>query len=485
MALILNPMWRMRREQGYVLLYRLTDIGTVAEQSFIHPLKAITIALFDGKRTVEDVAHALNYVTGRPVEPHNVKQFLDENSRYFIEASEVSERLRRRYDPLEFVMDADSIDFTFKRPLAPLSLVYMVTNACRTNCIYCYAERQRHGKGGPLLPLPRVKELIEETAELRIPVIHFSGGDPFMHPDILDILEHTVARDILPVISTKCVLSEATVDRLAEIGIPRVQISIDSPDPDTIFLLTGARNYLEEMIPVIKRLKAKGIKVATKTVLTSYNVRQVPALVDLLASLGVDDIGLGEYVRSLYRHLDDNLFMSHEDLKWLDETVQRLREKYSSTSISTSWVFAPEPKSRREKERAFLNRARCTAGMQQLAIYPDGKVVPCEEVPSTPEFVVGDLSKQSILEVWNSERLMQLIRPPKEKFLGQPCYDCLDFYECHAFLGRCFVHALKAYGTPYAPPPECPKSSPSGLRLQTSPICVDPKSSQSSDCDSC
>ncbi len=470
MPLILNPEWRMRKEFGYVLLYRITDIGTIAEQSFIHPLDAIAIALFDGKRTIEEVASALSYVTGHPVDNQKIEQFLDKNSRYFIEASDVPFSKQRKYDPVEFVMPADSVDFIERRLRAPLWLIFMITNDCRTDCIYCYAEKQRHGNGDKPLSTSRIKELIKEASELHIPSINFTGGDPFMHPQILDILEYTISNDILPVISTKCALSQAVIGRLAEIGMPRVQISIDSYDPETNFFLIGIKNYAEEMIPVIRNLKAKGIKTVTKTVITPYNLYQIPTLVDMLVSLGVDNIGLSEYIRSLHHHPGDDLFLSYDQLKWLAEKVEEQKEKFGSSIISFDSKLAPQPEGK-GKERAFSTRARCSAGMQQLAIYPDGKVVPCEETPSTLEFVVGDLSKESILEVWNSERLIEAIRPSRDKFWGQSCYDCLDLYECHTFLGRCFIHSLKAYGTRYAPAPECPKAPDSGVRLQSSPVC--------------
>ncbi|MGQ9608274.1 MAG: radical SAM protein [bacterium] len=474
MPLILNPEWKMRKESGYVLLYRITDIGTIVEQSFIHPLDAIVIALFDGERTVEEVTSVLNYITGHPVNVGDVELFIDKNSRYFVESSDILPKLRKKYDPLEFVMSADSVDFIERRPIAPLWLIFMITNDCRADCIYCYAEKQRYGNGGKPLSLSRIKELIKESAELHIPSINFTGGDPFMHPHILDILEYTIANDILPVVSTKCALSPEVVDRLAEIGMPRVQISIDSYDPETNLFMIGVKDYLEEMIPVIRRLKIKEIKTVTKTVVTPYNLYQIPFLVDLLVSLGVDNIGLSEYIRSLHHHPGDELFLSYDQLKWLTDEVGKLREKYGFSIISFDSKLAPEPKDK-AKERAFSMRVKCTAGIQQLAIYPDGKVVPCEETPSTPEFVVGDLSKESILEVWNSERLIASIRPPRDKFFGQPCYDCLDFYECHAFLGRCFIHSLKVYGTKYAPAPECPKAPFTNVRLQSSPVCVDPK----------
>ena len=483
MSLILDAAWKLRRERDYVLLYKLSYVGFVDDYKLITPQAAILFSLFDGERTTEQVAEALSYVTGLhpDISVQTVNQFLDEYGNCLVDISQVPKEQIRIYNPLKFVMNTNDVDLTPKRLIAPLFLVYMVTNACCANCIYCYAGKQEEDGSydGGLMPLPRVKEFLQETAELEIPTIIISGGDPFMHPNILEILEQTISLGILPNVSTKCILPKGVVDRLSEIGLKRLQISVDSPYSETVAFMTGVRNenYLQGIISTIKRVVRAGITVETNMVITSYNLRHIPELVDILQSLGVRSIGLSNYVISFYRHSDD-ILLSEEDLDWLEETVNTLREKYKGVDIkyggrqlAESLLEKVVKIGTKEREKYFARRTRCTAGMRQLAIYPDGKVVPCEEAPPTKEFVFGNLKRQSIKEIWNSERLIEVIRPPREKFIGQPCYDCLDFYECHAYLGRCYMHALKAYGTPYAPPPECPKApSQSGLFL-TSKSC--------------
>ena len=423
----------------------------------------MTMALFDGEKSSEDIAEILSYINGTDLEStvKFVENFISKNSEYLVEASRLSTDSLRKYDPLKFVMNIEDVDLSKKRLIAPLSLVMLVTNKCRTNCIYCYAERKEREQ---VLPLSRINEIISEAAEIGVSLITFSGGDPFMRKDFIDILEHTINVDIVPTTSTKCALSEEHIDRLAEIGLKRLQISLDSPEPATADFLTKTHNYLGSMIPVIQNLVRVGIKVETNSVITPYNVYQAPELIEKLIELGVSGIRITPYGRSHYRH-SDQLFLSSEEVKWLDETLKEFIEKYGGDIIKYSGsANETQPKTFEEKTKAYINRAACTAGTQAIVIHHDGKVVTCEEIPSTSEYIVGDLSKQSILDVWNSEHLMELIIPNRERFIGQPCYDCLDFYECHAYKGRCVRDALKAYSTPYAPCPRCPYAPPA-LRL--------------------
>jgi len=421
------------------------------------------MALWDGKKSSEDIAEILSYINGTSLEStvKFVENFISKNSEYLVEASRLPPGNVRKYDPLKFVMNIEDLDLSKKRLIAPLSLVMLVTNKCRTNCIYCYAERNKREQA---LSLSRIKEIISEAAEIGVSLITFSGGDPFTRKDFIDILEHTLNMDIVPATSTKCALSEARIERLAKIGLKRLQISLDSPEPATADFLTRTHNYLGSMIPVIQNLVKAGIKVETNSVITPYNIYQVPELIEKLVELGVSGIRISPYARTYYRH-SDQLFLSSEDVKWLDEALKEFIEKYGRSTVRYSGsANEAQLNTFKEKAKAYADRAMCTAGTQSLVIHHDGKVTGCEELPSTSEYVVGDLSRQSILDIWNSKRLMEFIIPNREKFIGQPCYDCLDFYECHAYKGRCVRDALKAYGTPYAPCPRCPYAPPA-LRL--------------------
>ncbi len=464
MQLILGPEWRLRKERGSILLYKISDAGTIEDYRLITPQTAILISLFDGERSENNVIEALAYVTGHSLKyaSEMVRSFITDAGDCLVDVKSVKNK--RKLNPMDFIMNSEDVDLIHRRLSAPLTLVYMVTNECQANCIYCYAGKQ--GGNNDLLSLHRVREILEECVELGIHAITISGGDPFMHPNILDILRYIVDLELIYSISTKCFLSETVINRLVEIGIDRIQISIDSPNSRTMKILTGIENYVEKMSLVIKCFISKGITVSTNSVITAYNIREIPELISLLASLGIRNIGLSAYTRSYYRHTD-TLFPSDDDIKWLQDLIPYLQDKYDYINIKYNGKKDPEPYGK-EKIKAFAMRTRCTAGMRQLAIYPDGKVVTCEEVPAIPEFIVGDLSRQSIREIWNSEKLFEVIRPPREKFQGQPCYNCLDFYECHAYLGRCYMQALKSYGNFYAPTPECPKAQP-GLRIESRP----------------
>jgi radical SAM protein with 4Fe4S-binding SPASM domain len=86
-----------------------------------------------------------------------------------------------------------------------------------------------------------------------------------------------------------------------------------------------------------------------------------------------------------------------------------------------------------------------------MQIAPDGLVTLCEQMPQTKEHTIGDVRKQTIMEIWNSDRLLHYIYPDEDRFKGTACFDCGHFEECHRASGHCFRDALFFHGSRYMP----------------------------------
>jgi len=448
--LVLRPDLRLRREAHFVSLWRLGDDAAVYDFARLDPSTAVMLGLFDGRRTVAQVLAAFSRVSRVP-EPRvrdSLVQFLAEDPTRLVAAEEMPEEQRGRYDPRSFVIPLADVDLTVKRPNAPMSLMWMITNACPANCVYCFAERQRHGEGGAPMSLARIIELLDEAARLGVVGAMVEGGDPFLHPHIVEIVGAMIARGMHVAISTKCELSDDTVTRSIEAGLRRLQVSIDTVDEETHVALTRAPGLLHGTLATVRRAVAAGFdQIIVNAVVTAYNFRQMRSLVGELASLGVTTVHFADYTRSIYVHHDD-LFLTADEIKEVANTAQELQDEFPDITVRFD----------REEVRPFADRALCTAGLFSLTIHPDGKVVLCEQAPSDGPAVVGDLSTQSLVEVWNSEAIPRFLHPDRSWFGGTACETCPDFDECHTGLGRCFIKSMKAFGVLFGPEPDCPRA---------------------------
>jgi radical SAM protein with 4Fe4S-binding SPASM domain len=260
--------------------------------------------------------------------------------------------------------------------------------------------------------------------------------------------------------------------RLAELGIGRdqpgvvargLQVSVDSVDNQLASWLTGVNNYLERAKSTTANLVAAGLNPRIKCVMTPYNWDQAEQIVDLFSSLGARRFQFVQYGRSIYRHSDD-LFLTREQKLNLSESMPRLVAQHPDLEI----VFQDdtgESKTNEQIKEDWQQRAICTGGRAALLVLPNGDVSLCEQIPHIPANVVGNLLRESLLEIWNGASVDSFIHPDRSRFEGTVCSSCPDFDECHVGRGYCYRDALSAFGSLYDAPPACPRQEKVPLRL--------------------
>jgi radical SAM protein with 4Fe4S-binding SPASM domain len=112
---------------------------------------------------------------------------------------------------------------------------------------------------------------------------------------------------------------------------------------------------------------------------------------------------------------------------------------------------------------------KCSALNSHFFILPDGKATICEQLYWSPRFITGDVSVNSISEVWNSpasEKLMNLKRTAIQD--SSPCKMCNLFEPCFNAGNRCWVDIVKVYGRENwdYPDPRCAFAPPMMNDLQ-------------------
>jgi len=96
-----------------------------------------------------------------------------------------------------------------------------------------------------------------------------------------------------------------------------------------------------------------------------------------------------------------------------------------------------------------------------MIILPDGRVTICEELYNHPQFIIGDVSTHSIMEVWNSEKALKLFNIERESISDKStCKKCEGFDSCRHNKGVCWKIILMAYGNENwdFPDPRCPQA---------------------------
>ena len=478
MALILDPRLHMRRDVNRVVIYpRITrEFNDNDFVYFLHPLDAVLLVLFDGKRSESDVAICWGSLlnVGKDDAEKYLKSFLSKQMtggktiRHFLVEEDCLHR-KSQYEITTFLIPETEINLHEKRCQIPIKFFFLPTMNCATNCIYCYND-VASGREKIPLSLTRIEELLIEARSLDIFNIIFSGGDPFSRKDIFDILEIMKTLDMRAQIPTKYPLDKSQIMKLAKINdTVDLQISIDALNPTILDAIVGVLGYHEKIFQTLRDLSDIGTPVRTNSVLMPFNIKDSVNLIEFLAGLGnVYRIQLTPYTRSLYRH-DDSMFVEQNMLSEFGKDIGTIRAKYPNININLSAPVNVDEENEKlfeSKQKSFAKRALCTAGLWGFILLPDGQVTGCEEFCWHPKFIMGDLREQSIMDMWVSAKTHFLLSQPKEYFVGSVCETCTLFNECIRGLGRCIRDTMKAYGldNDNYPDPHCPMA-PAGLKI--------------------
>ena len=488
---VMNPYFRIRNELDHVIVFGCQDLGHWR----FHRSFGVVLALCNGQRTVADIArltrplvHLNNDEKALDLATQNVKKILYQTSRtkeeikglppsqdkslpastVILLKSEFDKKFRGvcvphvEYDARSFlpkdVTQVGNPPFQVAHCPVPASLTWHLTSDCATNCKYCYLKR----RSVKPMPLKRALELLDEAADIGVFNIDCAGGDVLCYPYLFDILERIQQHKFLPfLLSTKALITEDVAKKLSRYRetIWRLQYSIDTDDEMIANYLVGVPNFPDRAFLSIKNALDAGLPVAAKAVITPYNVLTIPRLYRKLKTLGVQHINLATYSRSGYYHTD-NLFCNNESYLWLHEEIEKLKQEFDDVFMLQNGAPTFESTSSESRKEAWKERIFCPAGHSSMMICADGKVIPCEQMPETDEYFCGDVSHQSIMEVWNGDRLKDMTYGvSREKFKGTECYDCDEREECHYIKGYCIRDLALFTENIFQPPLNCHKCS--------------------------
>ncbi len=464
--LALHPEWVLRNETNKVIIYLMSNYE--CSYMILDPVSATIVPFLNGRRNVKELAEIIHFTLSLPsidkarslleqlVEKLNVK---DER----VAVLEKPALWSVDYNPLDFIISPDDFDDE-RRLTKPLSILIYFSGFCQTNCIYCYADLANMRRPDHL-SLEQWTHILQEALKLDIRKVNLTGGDPLGRPDSIDFLCNLIENGFLFMASTKCYVSLSDAQRMVEVGFNEsvnavdrdFQVSIDSPDPVIADRMMRSEGYLDRATETVRNLIKAGIPAQVKAVLTTFNYHQVRDHVKTFAELGVKFFRFTCYSRTYYRH-DDDLFLSDEMKAMAADLLKTVADELPEITIegdAKKYIPTDQQNSQQRREDLWAVRSGCSGGRTNLGIAPDGRALLCEQMPLEDSYFVGDLKKQSILEVWNSQELLDFIFPEREGFAGTPCYSCADFDECIHNIGHCYRDSFFAYGNLLHPPPNC------------------------------
>ncbi len=208
----------------------------------------------------------------------------------------------------------------FGRPVKSMRI--QVNTTCNLKCFFCHME------GTPIqmekLTPEEIERVVETASRHGVNKIKFTGGEPLLRPDILEIVKRTrkhITGDIS--MTTNGFRLPSLASKLKEAGLDRVNISMHSIDNDGFEFITGTDGLdrAKEAVAAAVSAGFTGIKV-NFVVLRGVNVDQIERMIDF-CSLNGATLQLIEYETAKDKLDSENYLKYHQDLGGLSDDLER------------------------------------------------------------------------------------------------------------------------------------------------------------------
>jgi molybdenum cofactor biosynthesis enzyme MoaA len=149
------------------------------------------------------------------------------------------------------------------------NLWFQITGTlCNLTCTHCFISCSPSNHAFEFLDYDTVIRTLEESVKLGVKEYYFTGGEPFMHPRILDILEATLRIGPATVLSNGTLFRDKTVERLKEIRDGSIyslelRVSIDGPNAASNDRIRGEGSFDRAMAGVKKVIDAGFLPIVT------------------------------------------------------------------------------------------------------------------------------------------------------------------------------------------------------------------------------
>lgn len=328
--------------------------------------------------------------------------------------------------PIYFI---NSKDMTASNSLQELAIE--IIQKCPNNCIHCSSFSGLCKSN--VMPLEKVKEVVDDAKDLGAKLICISGGEPFLHKELKDIVDYIKSRGLECYIYSSGIFYDdgkyscipiPLLEGIAN-SVTKLIVNYETADSDTYNKIMGTScNGLSMLEETIISANSLGITVEAHFVPMAINYRHINAVVRRCKELGVKKVSFLRLVMQGRAKQNRSLTeLSQDQMNSLVGELQSLK-KQSSSSIRLGIPFT---------QNSFTCSS-CHASTTKISIRYDGNVYPCEAFKNDePAGLVSarpdNIYEKRFAEIYRNSEYLKQIRELISHFKSQHhCESCANQY---------------------------------------------------------
>ncbi len=283
---------------------------------------------------------------------------------------------------------------------------------CNQKCRFCYAAGQKLSATREL-SCDEWKRAIRILRRANVPMLTFTGGEPTLRSDLCELISS--ARLFITRLNTNGIaLTPSLVDSLRAAELDSVQITLYSANEDIHNTLVGGAHF-SDTLAGIKNAVRGGLDVSVNTPLCRLNADYLSTL-RLLHSLSVRFVTVSGLIctgTAKENHGENDL--SENELVEILSAAKEFCDTHGMEMDFTS----PGLVSAEVLEDLGLRAPSCGAALSNMAIAPDGTVIPCQSW-LTKDAALGNILTDSWTDIWKSKRAVSLRKMTEAEALSCP-----------------------------------------------------------------
>jgi len=340
-------------------------------------------------------------------------------------------------------------------------VAWEITKSCNLFCAHCRASSAYTPYEGEL-STEECLHVIDDILGVGKPILILSGGEPFLRQDFFQIAKYAANQGLRVVVGTNgTLITKELAQRLKEIPVSRIGVSLDFPTPELQDQFRGKPGAFEAALAGIENAREAGIEVQINSTVTRLNASYLDDLLTLAfkagavafhpfllvptgrgKNLAAEELPPEEYERILnwiydkQVELGDRMFFKPTDAPHYLRVVRQRDKERDSQGV-------PESSSQHSRVNAITRG--CLAGIGFCFISHQGQVQGCGYL----NLEAGNILETSFSRIWNDSRLFCELRDLSN--IKGKCGVC----EYKAVCGGCRARAYEVTGDCFASEPYC------------------------------
>ncbi|GFN23579.1 MAG: putative heme d1 biosynthesis radical SAM protein NirJ2 [Thermoanaerobacteraceae bacterium] len=277
------------------------------------------------------------------------------------------------------------------------------TNQCNLYCDHCY--RDAGARAAEELNTDEAKELIDGAVRAGFRIFIFSGGEPLLRPDLLELVTYATSQGLRVVLGTNGTLLTPDLAReLRRAGARAVGISLDSCKPEKHDKLRHKTGAWQAALDGMEACRSAGLPFQVHTTVFDWNREELEELTDLAVSLGAK----GHHFFFLVptgraASLEEEALRAEE----YEETIRTVLWKQQQVNIELKPTCAPQfMRLAREMGLSLPYSRGCLAGIAYCLVGPRGHLQPCAYL----NLEIGNVREIPLDRLWQESEVLKKLR---------------------------------------------------------------------------